>query len=512
MKLSQLMPCFVSAVISTLAVVHPLTSTSYAAELDQINLKNQDNKPITLKDFDGRYVLLSFVYASCPMPEMCPLTMNINKKIMKEWQNDGQPFPFHIVFATLDPEEDGPGEMKQYGENNKLDTKNFTLITGTESSIADLTSYFDSAPIPGEAMINHKIVSVLLGPNLTVLKKFTGNKYEYNQIKKLAASTPSTSLDGQQATQPPKKPDALRTSASAESEKFQNQLPEANNTTPNIIDLSERKTLMGINPKQYDKFWEKWRLVNVRYRTSPAEQRFVYANDIAWRTLKAGKTKFEEGAVFGKVAYTVGFDPRFPSSYQPTKFSRIQFMKKDSNRYKSTDGWGYALYLNAPDEKSTFGESEVQACHACHRLAANHDFVFDTPVFVSSNSFVASGRDFFENFIRTPIRDLPEAIASIVKTENKTGTSDVLDYKISAFQGTISESMLPVARLATERNLPVLLRADDNAGFVLAFKIKKNEMNCNNTAKVFVKDMQIISGQPVSGLAREMTFCDGVFK
>jgi hypothetical protein len=361
-------------------------------------------------------------------------------------------------------------------------------------------------------MINHKIVSVLLGPNLKVLKKFTGNKYEYNQIKKIAVSTPSTSLDGQQAPVPPKKPDALRTSASEESEKFQNQLPEANNTTPNIIDLSERKTLMGINPKQYDKFWEKWRLVNVRYRTSPAEQRFVYANDIAWKTLKAGKTKFEEGAVFGKVAYTVGFDPRFPSSYQPTKFSRIQFMKKDSNKYRSTDGWGYALYLNAPDEKSTFGESEVQACHACHRLAANHDFVFDTPVFVSSNSFVASGRDFFENFKRTPVRDLPEAIASIVKTENKTSTTDVLDYKISAFQGTISESMLPVARLATERNIPVLLRADDNAGFVLAFKIKKSELNCNNTAKVFVKDMQIISGQPVSGTAREMTFCDGVFK
>ena len=133
-------------------------------------------------------------------------------------------------------------------------------------------------------------------------------------------------------------------------------------------------------------------------------------------------------------------------------------------------------------------------------------------MFVSSNSFVASGRDFFENFKRTPIKDLPEAIASIVKTENKTSTKNVLDYKISAFQGTISESMLPVARLATERNLPVLLRADDNAGFVLAFKIKKNELNCNNTAKVFVKDIQIISGQPVSGTPREMTFCDGVFK
>jgi protein SCO1/2 len=350
--------------ISALFSPQILLETASAAEFPEISVVNQDGKPLRMSDFRGKNILLSFVYASCPMPEMCPLTMAINKKIISAWKKDRQPFPFHVVFATLDPEEDGPEEMKTYGTNNKLDFKDFTLITGKNSEMADLSSAFDSAPIPGEKLINHQVVSVLLDPNLKVIKKFFGNKYTYDEIKKLVAASTSQFQGKVTSSDSKINPLALQTNASEESAKFQNQLPKANNTTPSAIDLSERKTLMGIDPKKYDKFWENWRLVNVRYRTSPAEQRFVYANDIAWRTLKSGGAKFEEGAVFAKIAYTVGFDARFPSSYEPNKFSRIQFMKKDSKRYQSTDGWGYALYLQNSDQEEKFGDMELQACHA----------------------------------------------------------------------------------------------------------------------------------------------------
>jgi len=489
-----------------------LIRTANAADFADISVVNQDGKNLRMNDFRGQHVLLSFVYASCPMPEMCPLTMAINKKIMSAWKSDRQPFPFHIVFATLDPEEDGPQELKTYGTNNKLDFKNFSLITGKKSEMADLSSFFDSASIPGEKLINHQVVSVLLDPSLKVIKKFFGNKYNYDEIKKLALSSTAQPQLQTPSGHPKNNPLALQTNASDESTKFQNQLPQANNATPSVIDLSERKTLMGIDPKKYDKFWEKWRLVNVRYRTSPAEQRFVYANDVAWRTLKSGGSKFEEGAVFAKVAYTVGFDARFPSSYEPNNFSRIQFMKKDSKLYRSSDGWGYALYLQKSEQEDKFGDGEVQACHACHKLAANHDYVFDTPVFVSSNKFVASGRDFFENFKTIRLKDAPAVVSSLIKTFDKNAPKDLLDYQITAFQGTISESMLPVARLASERNMPVLLRASEGTGFVLAIKTKQSDLNCSKTAKLWVKDIQLIPGQAAVETPREMIFCDGVFK
>lgn len=289
-------------------------------------------------------------------------------------------------------------------------------------------------------------------------------------------------------------------------------LPVASQGVPEVIDLKQRSIQMGIDPRQFSKFWEEWDLVNVRYRTSPSEQRFVYANDVAWQTLKSGGTKFKEGAVLGKIAFMVGFDHRFPSSYQATSFSRIQLMKKDSKKYKETDGWGYALYLNVPDEKNKFGLSDAQACHACHKLAGDHDFVFSTPVFGSSTKFVSSGAAFFENFKLTTSNKIPAVVLQLVQGHLNRMPSAILDYEITAFQGTISESMLPVSRLATERDVPVLLRSTDGVGFVLAMKVMSPETGCKIAAKVWVKDMQIIPGQPPSDKPREQTYCDGVFK
>jgi protein SCO1/2 len=211
--------------ISALFSPQILLETASAGEFSEISVVNQDGKLLRMSDFRGKNILLSFVYASCPMPEMCPLTMAINKKIISAWKNDRQPFPFHVVFATLDPEEDGPEEMKTYGTNNKLDFKDFTLITGKNSEMADLSSAFDSAPIPGEKLINHQVVSVLLDPNLKVIKKFFGNKYTYDEIKKFLITSNNQFEKKFLNSDPKNNPLALQTSASDESEKFQNQLP-----------------------------------------------------------------------------------------------------------------------------------------------------------------------------------------------------------------------------------------------------------------------------------------------
>lgn len=156
-----------------------------AANLQEIKLLNQNGKATALTERKGSYIFLSFVYAGCPMPEMCPLTMQINKKIHAQWLRNKKPFPLHFIFATLDPEEDGPEEMKDYANENGLNLDDFTMVTGSKNAMADLASYFNSAPIPGEKLLNHKVVSVLLSPDLETLKTFSGNKYSYEEIRKL---------------------------------------------------------------------------------------------------------------------------------------------------------------------------------------------------------------------------------------------------------------------------------------------------------------------------------------
>lgn len=477
------------------------------ADLKEMKFIDHEGQPASFSQWQGSYILLSFVYAHCPMPEMCPLTMSTNKKVHADWLKNGKPFPLRIVMATLDPEGDGPEELKDYGTSNGVNFDDFTFLTGTKNAMAELSSYFNSAPIPGEKLINHKVVTVFLGPQLEILKTFGGNKYSYSTVQKFVKkkATPKNS---------PVSSQGLDATPEQESSTFKNNIPEAKLTIPNIIDLSRRETLLGINPKTYDKFWERWRLSTVRYRTSPAEQRFIYANDLAWTTLASGGNKFPDGAVLGKVAFTVGFDQRFPSSYQPNQFSRIQLMKKDSKAYKANDGWGYALYLpESSGPKPVFGESEALACHACHKLASNHDFVFSTPAFSGQKHAQLYGSNFSDNFKKTPTSKLSPEILRTLKQNTPLPSDTVLLFELQGFQGTISESMLPVARLASERDQPVVLNTN-REGYIVGAKRKVDSSECKKSAIIWVHDISPFSDKSPENqpLTREVVFCDGVFK
>src|SRR5687768_5898949 len=96
-----------------------------------------------------------------------------------------------------------------------------------------------------------------------------------------------------------------------------------------IPSLATLRSMNGIDPKPYDKFWLKWPLVTVRFRSDNGEQRYIYANQKAYRAMKEGLTEFPDGSVFGKVAFATEDDPQFPNSMDSTTFTRIQLMVKN---------------------------------------------------------------------------------------------------------------------------------------------------------------------------------------
>lgn len=50
----------------------------------------------------------------------------------------------------------------------------------------------------------------------------------------------------------------------------------------------------------------------------------------------------------------------------------VQFMVKDSKKYASTGGWGFAQFKDGkPDEKA-----QLNTCFPCHEPAKSRDFLF----------------------------------------------------------------------------------------------------------------------------------------
>lgn len=244
-----------------------------------------------------------------------------------------------------------------------------------------------------------------------------------------------------------------------------------------------QESMNGYSLKDYADFDKKWKLVTVRYRLDSGEQRFIYANDIAWKAFESNATQFPEGSVFAKVAFKTEEDNLFPSSIMPSSSRRFQLMVKDSKKHQSTDGWGYALY---DSNGLTFPENpQIQevACHACHKLAAPRDFVFALPI--ATNPFekinLGSKQKADEksyHFVQIEKSELPPRLAGKIPKIYKLIESLQGPLQKFLFQGTLDEVRPLLIKRVSESGNPALLMNDDKSRYVLIYPDKK--ASCSN--------------------------------
>ena len=177
--------------------------------------------------------------------------------------------------------------------------------------------------------------------------------------------------------------------------------------------------------------------------------------------------------MFGKVAFTVADDSAFPNSLQPTKFTRIQLMLKNSKAYETTDGWGYALILRNGPPAQASDRLAAATCHACHSLVPNRNFVFSRPNFLGTVDLPHSKEtDFKERFSKVDVKRLSEfqkrALSSVLRTESISSLGYIMSASMDLFFGSVNESVGVVSRYATEDGRVYALWDEKQRHFAIA--------------------------------------------
>ena len=124
--------------------------------------------------------------------------------------------------------------------------------------------------------------------------------------------------------------------------------------------------------------YRDWKLISVAHEEGDLNDlRAILGNDAATKAYRAGKLPFPDGTIIARLAWR-----HLPSEENNRAFGRtqsyvagpstnIQFMVKDSRKYASTGGWGFAQFT---DGKSNVIDTEK--CFSCHGPAKVRDFVF----------------------------------------------------------------------------------------------------------------------------------------
>jgi len=141
---------------------------------------------------------------------------------------------------------------------------------------------------------------------------------------------------------------------------------------------SEAAPIYGVKiPSGY----RDWRLISVAHEEgSLNDLRAFLGNDVAIKAAREGKLPYPDGTIIARLAWS--YDPLEESSKafgHPQSFvagppkNGIQFMVKDSGKYASTGGWGFAQF----DDGKPASEAVHNTCFGCHATVKTRDFVFN---------------------------------------------------------------------------------------------------------------------------------------
>ncbi len=138
----------------------------------------------------------------------------------------------------------------------------------------------------------------------------------------------------------------------------------------------EAAPIFGIKlPPRY----RDWKLVSVAHEEGSLNDiRAILGNDIAIKAYREGKLPFPDGTIIARIAWSY-----VPSEENNKVFGRsqsfvagaatnVQFMVKDSKKYASTGGWGFAQFKDGKPDAT----AALKTCFPCHEPVKARDFVF----------------------------------------------------------------------------------------------------------------------------------------
>jgi len=140
--------------------------------------------------------------------------------------------------------------------------------------------------------------------------------------------------------------------------------------------------------------YRDWRMISVANVGEPVNDlRVKLGNDLAIKAIREG-TPFPDGAIIARLAYRAvtseennkvfraaaerqglaanQIEKLLAGSFIAGPATNVQFMVKDSKKYASTGGWGFAEFTDGKPSS----EAVHETCFICHTPAKDRDFVF----------------------------------------------------------------------------------------------------------------------------------------
>ncbi len=125
--------------------------------------------------------------------------------------------------------------------------------------------------------------------------------------------------------------------------------------------------------------YRDWKLISVAHEEGNLNDlRAVLGNDVAIKAYREGKLPFPDGTIIARLAWSYVTSEENnkvfgrSQSFVAGPPTNVQFMVKDSRKYATTGGWGFAQFKDGKPADAAL----LKACFPCHEPVKARDFVF----------------------------------------------------------------------------------------------------------------------------------------
>ena len=162
-------------------------------EVPDFSFTNQSGKLISLKQYRGKVLFVTFIYTRCPFPDFCPRMSGNFAEIYKQAATNATLTNAHLLSVSFDPEHDRPKVLRDYGFSvaHTHESALFNRWEFAAPRLADLprlADFFALTIQPEGGTITHNLSTVVIGPDGKIVKWYHGGDWQPSDLIKDATA------------------------------------------------------------------------------------------------------------------------------------------------------------------------------------------------------------------------------------------------------------------------------------------------------------------------------------
>jgi protein SCO1/2 len=150
-------------------------------------LTNELGQAVTLSQFKGQALAITFIFTRCPLPTFCPRMSGNFAEARKQLKSlPHAPTNWHFLTISFDPEFDTPQVLRAYAKQCRIGSDGWDFLTG---ELIDITALGEQVgltfwrPEPNEpANISHNVRTLVVDPQGRLQRVFEGNEWKPDEL------------------------------------------------------------------------------------------------------------------------------------------------------------------------------------------------------------------------------------------------------------------------------------------------------------------------------------------